>query len=159
MAPQAGSVAAALPYGNYLGGIALKGGSQHEKEQPAEPRGDHCAAKHKERNWQFSVLSWLSANLSRAAKGVKPLSHHPSLGGKWIKERCDFKFCPQGNHYPCGEVYIYTVPEPAESLARFGPPGSGLGTPSPGSEGDRSIIPIRSLIVLLPVMLQPNNRI
>ena len=31
MAPQAGSVAAALPYGNYLGGIALKGGSQHEK--------------------------------------------------------------------------------------------------------------------------------
>ena len=31
-----------------------------------------------------------------------------------------------------GEAYFATVADSAESLARFGPPGSGPGTPTPG---------------------------
>ena len=37
-----------------------------------------------------------------------------------------------GSEYPGGEVIRCTEWSAAESLARFGPPGFGLGTPSPG---------------------------
>ena len=44
-----------------------------------------------------------------------------------------FCFCPRLLDYPGAEVIRYTEWSAAESLARFGPPGFGLGTPSPGS--------------------------
>jgi hypothetical protein len=42
------------------------------------------------------------------------------------------KFNPHGEQYPHGEVISYTIGSGAESQPRFGPPGFGLGTPSPG---------------------------
>jgi len=43
-----------------------------------------------------------------------------------------FKFYPVGSEYPYAEVIRYTEWSGAESQPRFGPPGFGLGTPSPG---------------------------
>ena len=42
------------------------------------------------------------------------------------------KICPHGIWGWDGEAYFATVADSAESLARFGPPGSGPGTPTPG---------------------------
>ena len=47
------------------------------------------------------------------------------------------KFNPPVSEDWCGEAYNATVPSAAESLARFGPPGSGSGTPSPGLDPGR----------------------
>lgn len=46
-------------------------------------------------------------------------------GALFLKKGC-------GEQYPYGEDIFYTASVPAESQPRFGPPGSGLGTPSPG---------------------------
>ena len=40
-------------------------------------------------------------------------------------------FDPQGSGYLPAEVYLYTVAVPAESLARFGPPGVPMTPPIP----------------------------
>lgn len=49
--------------------------------------------------------------------------------------RGSFCFSPPLPEYRRGEAFFATVAALAESLARFGPPGFRLGTPSPGLDG------------------------
>jgi len=52
-----------------------------------------------------------------------------------------FKFSPQGSGYRDGEAFFATVSGPAESLARFDPPGDQRGDPC------RSQLPAGSLLI------------
>jgi len=156
MAPQAGSVAAALPYGNYLGGIALKGGSQHEKNslrsqgviiaRPSTKKGtgsftDHCQPScQSEKGRYLDRLITTPLEVSGSGRGV--ISN----------------FAPRGFGIPTVRFIYIPSPTARSPWHDSAPPGSGSGTPSPGSEGDRSIIPLSSLTVSASAKLQPNNR-
>ena len=59
--------------------------------------------------------------------------NHTVLGGeRRTSSVMDFEINWVGWNYPCGEAIFATVAGAWESLARFIPPGSGSGTPSPG---------------------------
>lgn len=60
---------------------------------------------------------------------------------------------PHGNQCRGEEAYYASVPGAAESLARFDPPGSGSGTPSPGSASGWSALGR----CLLPALAVPDR--
>lgn len=52
------------------------------------------------------------------------------------------KFCPHGIWGWDGEAYFATVADSAESQPRFGPPGFGSGTPTPGFDLVAGLLPV-----------------
>jgi hypothetical protein len=79
-------------------------------------------------------------------EAVSPQASKCSILSLTMAPGCATKFDPWGQRGWRGEVYFASVTAAPESLARFGPPGSGSGTPSPGLDlaGSSLIQPVAS---------------
>ena len=73
-------------------------------------------------------------------EAVSPQASKCSILSLTMAPGCATKKNPVGQRGWRGEVYFASSPAAPESLARFSPPGSGSGTPSPGSDRAGSLL-------------------
>lgn len=102
----------------------------------SEPAG----SVHRHQNGAFGPVASLPVTVCflspRGAAGLGLEIFSPPLPER-ISTGNIFCFSPPLLEYRRGEANFATVTDTAESLARFGPPGSGSGTPSPGLDPGR----------------------